>query len=748
MNKSLSAKTICISVLSVICLYILPIYGYGLSAYGQPGDTLARQVPVPSLDVLILVDESETMWNHTDTADKRVQAVNLFIDQLSASTQPGVRHRVGIIAFGTEPRVIPWTFLDGKDDAERIKREYQTVHDTIGNSEYTDINKALAKALEIMKAEHDPDRKPSLILISDGQPTRPSPPVNEEQGWDVVYAYLLETQRLMDEFKAVSYSGDLCPADGGTPLYTLTVGTDVLLQTGRSTPKFVELYKRFWQASADSTKGYYETVTPLDEIGSAVTGVFARLLCGVVHSKRLEIEEVQEFEYTVEEEYFQIFFTISGKDSPAIKAKVFRPGQEEPIQPGDEGVEWREDVDYEVWSVERSEPWAGTWRVVFEGKGSTYFSYVLFSLYLIEVQQPSHGAALPTDKPIKIRAQVIRKGEQPTAVTVRDFKVSITKPDGTEKQLSLEERDGVYVGRFDDTDQEGEYGLTFNATLRDGTKVYEFAKVEIFPSPWLECLKPVEGSAYESDEPIPLEAKVHLAGGASLVDVELKAALLKSGGVAEETGLDCTGTGESNVLVCSGQFQPGYDAGAYVVNVILDAALPPGIPVHDHSTVAIAIVSPSPTATPVPTLTPVPPTPTATETPTAVPAPPPTATPTDTPTPLPTPPPTATPTLPEALAVAALSNPLQCSLCGLAAIALLLFILWVVLRRKKERQQESEYHDHLKRLHELERKNLWRLEERKARYGPNPPLELLNEIDLVKKEVARLERELGRGNWT
>jgi hypothetical protein len=279
-------------------------------------------------------------------------------------------------------------------------------------------------------------------------------------------------------------------------------------------------------------------------------------------------------------------------------------------------------------------------------------------------------------------------------------------------------------------------------------KVYEFVRVEVFPSPWLEGLQPVEGSAYQSDEPIPLEAKVHLAGGASPVDVKLKAALLTSGEVAEETGLDCRGTSESDVLACSGQFQPGYDPGAYVVNMILDAALPPGIPVHDHSTVAITIVSPSPTATATPTGTPVPPTPTATETPTAVPTPSPTATPTDTPTPLPTATPTATPTLPEALAVTALSNPLQCWLCVFAAIALLLCILWMVLRRKKERRQESEYQDHLKRLFELERRNLWRLEERKARYGPNPPLELLNEIDVVKREIARLERELGRGNWT
>jgi tetratricopeptide (TPR) repeat protein len=77
-----------------------------------------------------------------------------------------------------------------------------------------------------------------------------------------------------------------------------------------------------------------------------------------------------------------------------------------------------------------------------------------------------------------------------------------------------------------------------------------------------------------------------------------------------------------------------------------------------------------------------------------------------------------------------------------ATTVLLLFILWMVLRRKKERRQGSEHHDHLKRLLELERKNLWRLEERKARYGPNPPLELLSEIDMVRTEILRIEKEL------
>jgi len=708
-KRLLLAGTIYIAALVAGCLFVI------LPVYGQPGDIPTRQeeVPVPSLDVLVLVDESETMWNYTDPEDKRVRAVNLFIDELSTLAHRGDKHRVGIIAFGTEPKVIPWTFLDSKEDADGIKQKYRAVHDAIGNSEYTDIDKALKKALEIME-EHDSSRKPALILISDGQPTRPFPPVNEEQGWDVVNDYLRETQQTIDEFKAVSYTGSLCPAEMGTPLFVLAVGTDVLTETSESTLEFVNLYKNFWKIRADSTGGYYETVASLDEVGSAVTEVFGRLACGVVYKEK--VEDVRELQFIVAEEYFQTFFIISGKDNPAIK--VFRPGRNKSIQPEDEDVEWRKDVGYEVWSVERSEPWAGTWQVVPEGEGRACFSYILFSPFSIEVQQPSHRATLPVGKPIEIRAQVVQKIKQSqVAVTARIFKVSVTKPDGPpEEQISLEERDGVYVGRFDDTDRMGEYKLTFNATLQDGTKVYEITKVELVLEPWLECVAPAQGSTYESNVPIPLEARVYLAGGVSPIDVKVKATLLRDGEIVEGASMSCQETGESNMLTCDeGQFQAGHDPGVYMVNMTLESTLPPGIPVRDHSTVNIVILpptatptpTPSPTETLTPTPSPVPPTSTATPTPSL----PPTVALTPapslvTPTLMPTPTdmltatiPAASPTvIPTATPTGGLGPPiciLSTSWCLFAIIIVALFGLILLLRRQllerriKEMEQQQ-----------------------------------------------------------
>ena len=56
--------------------------------------------------------------------------------------------------------------------------------------------------------------------------------------------------------------------------------------------------------------------------------------------------------------------------------------------------------------------------------------------------------------------------------------------------------------------------------------------------------------------------------------------------------------------------------------------------------------------------------------------------------------------------------------------------------------------DTLRKQLTIHRKNLSRLEESRARHGLDVPLKLLNEIDLEREEIDRLERmlkELGHG---
>ena len=137
-------------VLLATTLFLVTVL-FPLPSYAQGGRGEQHR-EVPSLDVIMIVDESETMWNKTDTEGVRVNTVNFFIDMLS-SERSGAVHRLGIVAFGTEPYIIPYTLLDSQAAAEELKGQYAAVHKSIEShkdQEYTDINKALRAALAMI----------------------------------------------------------------------------------------------------------------------------------------------------------------------------------------------------------------------------------------------------------------------------------------------------------------------------------------------------------------------------------------------------------------------------------------------------------------------------------------------------------------------------------------------------------------------------------------------------------------------
>jgi len=122
MRIQLQFKKLFLAVVLIWLSVFLP-----LPAHGQDNDA-PRQIP--ALDVIILVDDSETMWNKTDVEDVRVNTANFLIDLLS-SEQSGHNHRVAVISFGTKPRVVPFTLLDNPAAAESLKKQYAAIHEQI-----------------------------------------------------------------------------------------------------------------------------------------------------------------------------------------------------------------------------------------------------------------------------------------------------------------------------------------------------------------------------------------------------------------------------------------------------------------------------------------------------------------------------------------------------------------------------------------------------------------------------------------
>ncbi|MBN1995369.1 MAG: VWA domain-containing protein [Anaerolineae bacterium] len=671
MKTSLWPDKLFLAIILILVSVLFP-----LPAHGQDQNDARQQRAVPGLDVIILVDESETMWNKTDTEGVRVNTVNYFIDVLT-SEQSGATHRVGLVAFGTEPQVIPYTTLDTPAAATTLKERYAAIHrgiDAHHDKEYTDLNLALQAALDMMTQDSDPTRKSALILISDGQPTNRQ--TGEKKGEETVATYLQETRRLLGQLQGYPYLANVCASPNGAPLYMIGMGVDKLVES--SSPEYIELYREFWQEGAARAGGYYKEAEKIQEMQGISTYIFSELLCTPA-TPSLGVRSPQVLEYQVYDSYFQIFFTISGKENPKVAAKVYRPQPDGskgtvPLNKGEEGISWQGGVDYEVWGVKISEPWAGTWQVALEGEGRAEFSYVFFPNVSIGLVEPGNNF-IPVDKPFTVRAKIMDENGQVVDVPVKDFQVEI-EGENFRKQVGLEKDGDTFVVELDPLTEKGEYSLTFHTLLPDGTPLYEHKWVTLISAPWVEVTEPGRQASFVPTEPIPLAAGVHLAGAISFEDTKLVATLLKDGIPVQSIEMsrgETTSQGDENVVAYTGDFPLVEESGNYEVQVKLMAILPGGR-VFDHETAPLPLsVLLPPTATPLPT-------PTPTFTPTPV---PPTPTPTATSTPMPTPTPTLTPTPVPFLVAAARSSWCWPGLLLLLLLAALIAVLAGYWRKRR-----------------------------------------------------------------
>ena len=710
-------------VIFVISLLLVSLLS-PLPAQGQDNNPTRRETP--ALNLIIMVDESGSMWNTTDTAGVRANTVDLLIDLLS-SVESDPPPQVAIIAFGSTPRVIPYTLLDSPAAAEALKEQFAALHQEIRavkDHENTDINLALQSALALLKQANDSARKPALILLSDGQPATRE--VGEKKGKEVVEAYLNTTRGLLDHLKAYPYVSPTCASPNGAPVYMVGIGVD---QMEDATPEFITLYREFWQEGAANSGGYYKEAEKIQEMQGLSTYIFSELLCAPATPAQ-PVRSPQVLEYQVYDNYYQIFFTISGKENPKVQAQVYRPAPDGslsniPLGKNEPGVSWQSGTDYEVWGVRFSEPWAGTWQVALEGEGRADFSYVFFPKVGLRLIEPNSNF-LPVDKPFAIRANIVDENGQPVDIPLKEFQVEV---DGNDfrQQLSLEKQNGSYAAKLDPLKQTGEYALTFQALLPDGTPLYEHKWVTLISAPWVDVTEPGQGESYTPAEAIPVQADVHQAGAVSFEDTKLVATLLKDGQSVKTIELsqdDSSSQGGENVMSYTGEFPPAEQNGDYEVQVKLMAVLPGGR-VFDQETapMALSVMLPT-TATPLPTV--------ATSSPTVTSTPTPTPVPTATFTPSPAPTVTPTPT-PMSFWASATSAP-WCLPVGIGLPLLVLLLALLLWWRRRRRNMPEK----IKLLTELMRS---RRDNNEAPYvlviGSGPAVTLgSSSMDYVVKAVA------------
>ncbi|HFC12549.1 MAG TPA: VWA domain-containing protein, partial [Anaerolineae bacterium] len=105
-TESALKRAVCTSVgfqphgykpLSIIILLFMLLLAGSRQVLAQD----ATESAIPNLEVIILLDESGSMWRETDPDDRRGDAVELFVNALGVDAS-SAEFRTAIITFGTD----------------------------------------------------------------------------------------------------------------------------------------------------------------------------------------------------------------------------------------------------------------------------------------------------------------------------------------------------------------------------------------------------------------------------------------------------------------------------------------------------------------------------------------------------------------------------------------------------------------------------------------------------------------------
>lgn len=137
-------------------------------ATGQTVQTTKQQ----PLDIVLVLDQSGSMANNFDKKTSRQaamkNAVNGFIDKVAKNYTEGAAHRISIVTFGSEAKVLQnWTKVDanGTDD---LKNKVSGLPETPAGA--TNVAEGMTKAYtQLSNAQKD--HKKVVVVFTDGVPT-------------------------------------------------------------------------------------------------------------------------------------------------------------------------------------------------------------------------------------------------------------------------------------------------------------------------------------------------------------------------------------------------------------------------------------------------------------------------------------------------------------------------------------------------------------------------------------------------
>jgi hypothetical protein len=370
------------------------LLGGGLS----PAASAADQAGV---DAVLIVDSSGSMkW--TDPRRLRVPAAKIFLSLL------GDQDRAGIISFSDNGYPVLGLTPAGKANRPRLLAAVEKVSE---KGAYTNLHAALAKGLDMLAREGDPQRRRMLVLMTDGK--------MDTGDWD-------RDRKLIETIRAELIEQ---ARQAGVEVYTIafTEASDMALM----------------QEIAERTAALSRLASNDRELHEVFSQIFES-------AKQPDMLPIEGGRFMVDAAVEEMTI-VASKATAEVKVSLETPdGRSIDAANAGSGVRWFKSEQFDMVTVEK--PPAGDWRLVSsDNRGDR--AYVVTNLGMdarvgekpVYVDAPQTGEAW-----LHQNAEIIAK---PEILGSTRFSVSVTPPEGETVEVQLADAgmdgdraagDGVY----------------------------------------------------------------------------------------------------------------------------------------------------------------------------------------------------------------------------------------------------------------------------------------------------------------
>lgn len=590
----------------------------------MPAAAMTEQSAIPNLDIVLVVDESHSMWGANDPNGWRVIMANLFTSLLGVD-QSNAQHRVSVIMFGTD------AVLAASLSSVQSMADQDELYNAIANNHRdmvaTEMNDAFQMAYTELRNNGRPDALKAVVFLSDGH--------CEIQGGG--------PQATRDCNQAVR---TMVAENSSIPLYTIA-----FTEAAQTADPGSDIYKTLLQEIADRTSGIYFEPDREEDLLQVYIRIIEDLmnLSASQEPQTIDTSANPSFTFTVPSGWRQVVFTVI-KHNQNTATELFNPDGQR-IEADTPGVKIAHSAGVrrsmndpnsptigatDVYSITNPKP--GEWVVEFHGQGGIV---KVFSLpfpateYLVDLVVPRTGH--PAGKPMVIQVKV--QDGQGTPQEVSGLAAQVVLPeDGSTRDVNFELSNGLYTGVLRDTTQVGIYTVKFSAPAQDDKPgVKDEESINVVRAPWIKIISPVPGSEVPSQSPVDVAAQLMWLTE-PLANPTGSGNFIIQGTILETTSLNTLADLELKPDV-GGVFRAPYHYDQQTdaqLTVVMSLTQPSGEVFTDIDEIPFRFGAPLPVIVPTDTAVPptrTPPPPTATYT-----AVPPTDTPTPTVTPTPEPP--------------------------------------------------------------------------------------------------------------